>query len=187
LQSRTVTTAHNGAVTTVIQSFDPDTCVVTETSQTDSVTPTVQRTRYGYTVESVGADAATLSSYDGFARVVAQTVTNGTGTVSTSAVAYDTLGNAVTNTVTYGNLAAVSGPRYDDRGRAVSQTDALGNPWKRLMTASGKRLVLSGATYPVAYAYDTAGRMTALSTTRDEVTPDTTLWLYDGAGGSAYQ
>ena len=36
-----------------------------------------------------------------------------------------------------------------------------------------------GATYPVRYAYDTAGRRTSLSTTRDGVTWDTTTWTYD--------
>jgi len=120
LQSRTVTTAHNGAVTTVTKSFDPGTCVVTETSQTDSATPAVRRTLYGYTLESAGANAATLSSYDGFARVVSQTVTNWTGTVSTSAAVYDTLGNAVTNTVTYGSLMTVGGTAYDDLGQATN-------------------------------------------------------------------
>ncbi len=183
LRSRAVITARNGAVTTVATSFDPATSVVTETALADTTTPAVRRTLFGYELERSGADEATLSGYDSFARVVSQTVTNGIGTVSTLAVVYDTLGNAVTNTATYGNLAAVSAVAYDAQGRAVSQTDALGNAVDTAYDSLGQALSLSGATYPVTYAYDTAGRKVALSTTRDGVTPDTTHWLYDGATG----
>jgi len=183
LRSRAVMTARNGAVTTVATSFDPATSVVTETALADTTTPAVRRTLFGCELERSGADEATLSGYDGFARVVSQTVTNGIGTVSTLAVVYDTLGNAVTNTATYGNLAAVSAVAYDAQGRAVSQTDALGNAVDTAYDSLGQALSLSGATYPVTYAYDTAGRKVALSTTRDGVTPDTTHWLNDGATG----
>ena len=41
-----------------------------------------------------------------------------------------------------------------------------------------------GATYPVRYTYDTAGRRTSLSTTRDGETGDTTIWAYDSATGN---
>ncbi len=42
-----------------------------------------------------------------------------------------------------------------------------------------------GATYPVAYAYDDYGRMTAMNTFRNEAMQngDTTTWLYDDATG----
>ena len=42
-----------------------------------------------------------------------------------------------------------------------------------------------GATYPVAYAYDAFGRMTAMNTFRDEAMQngDTTTWLYDEPTG----
>ena len=48
--------------------------------------PFAHRTLYGHELESAGADSAALSTYDGFGRAVSQTVTNGTGTLSTSAI-----------------------------------------------------------------------------------------------------
>ena len=41
-----------------------------------------------------------------------------------------------------------------------------------------------GATYPVRYTYDSAGRRTSLSTTRDGACWDTTTWEYDAATGN---
>ena len=38
-----------------------------------------------------------------------------------------------------------------------------------------------GATYPMRHAYDTHGRRTSLSTTRDGAIWDTTTWAYDHA------
>ncbi|MBR2771562.1 MAG: hypothetical protein IKD78_06065, partial [Bacteroidales bacterium] len=40
----------------------------------------------------------------------------------------------------------------------------------------GNVIAECGATYPVRYTYDTAGRRTSLSTTRDGTTWDTTTW-----------
>ena len=51
--------------------------------------------------------------------------------------------------------------------------------------ALGSLVAASGATYPVAHGYDTAGRMMALSTTRDGNAWDTTQWIYDPATGRA--
>lgn len=91
--------------------------------------------------------------------------------------------NVVTNTTTYGDMTAVTAAGFDGQGRAVSRTDALSNTVFTAYDSLGQTLSLSGATYPVTYGYDTAGRMTALSTTRDGVELDTTLWLYDHATG----
>ena len=80
---------------------------------------------------------------------------------------YDRFGNVVTNAVTYGDLTVVSSTAYDSHGRAVSQTDALGNTVYTAYDSLGNAVSISGATYPVSYSYDTAGRMTTLATTRD--------------------
>jgi len=47
----------------------------------------------------------------------------------------------------------------------------------------GRVVSEDGATYPVRYTYDTEGRRTSLSTTRDGSTWDTTIWAYDPATG----
>ncbi len=183
LLSRTVTVSPDGTTTTVTHAFEPGTDIIAEIVQTGTAAPRVRRTLHGRELESVGPDAATLLAYDGFGRAVSRTVTNAAGTVSTTAVVYDTLGNAVTNETTYGSLTAVTATAYDSQGRAVSQTDALGNPVFTAYDRAENVTAQSGATYPVAYAYDTAGHMTELNTTRDGVTWDKTRFLYDGATG----
>jgi len=183
LLGRTVSIDANAHTTTVTRAFEPGTDVIVETSRTGDAAPSVRRTLYGHEVESAGPDSAALSTDDGFGRAVSQTVTNGAGTVSTSAVVYDNLGNTVTNTTIYGDLTAVTSTGYDSQGRAVSWADALGNTVFTVYDSLGQTLSLSGATYPVQYAYDTVGRQTELDTTRDGLTWDKTRFLFDGATG----
>jgi RHS repeat-associated protein len=184
LLSRTVTITPDSTTTTVTRAFEPGTDIIAEIVQTGSTAPRVRRTLHGRELESAGPDAATLLAYDGFGRAVSRTVTNAAGTVSTTAVVYDTLGSAVTNETTYGTLTAVTTTGYDSQGRAVSQTDALGNAVFTQYNRLGQVLGQSGATYPVAYEYDTAGRRTSMRTFRDENDDgDVTQWRYDAATG----
>ena len=64
-------------------------------------------------------------------------------------------------------------------GNRVATTDALGNATYRAYDPLGRVIAEWGATYPVRFAYDTVGRRTSLSTTRDGETWDTTTWTYD--------
>jgi YD repeat-containing protein len=80
-------------------------------------------------------------------------------------------GNAVTNETTYGTLTAVTATGYDSQGRAMSQTDALGNAVSTAYDRAGNVTAQWGATYPVAYEYDTRGRRIAMATTRDDTFP----------------
>ncbi len=63
------------------------------------------------------------------------------------------------------------------------KTDALGNAVFRSFDPFGNVVEEWGATYPVRYTYDSAGRRTSLSTTRDGACWDTTAWEYDAATG----
>jgi RHS repeat-associated protein len=95
---------------------------------------------------------------------------------------------------------------YDSIGRKVAQTflsaiDSLSNSTYTAYDSAGRTLATWGATYPVAYEYDTAGRMTAMYTYRgtneaefvsqirqsgtNALTQfsDRTQWLYDQATG----
>ncbi len=74
----------------------------------------------------------------------------------------------MTNETTYGTLTAVTATGYDSQGRAVSQTDVLGNAVSTAYDRAGNVTAQWGATYPVAYAYDTRGRRIAMATTRDD-------------------
>ncbi len=68
---------------------------------------------------------------------------------------------------------------YDMLGNRIATTDALSNTVSRTFDPFGRVLSEAGATYPVRFTYDTAGRRTSLSTTRDGETWDTTTWSYD--------
>ena len=70
-------------------------------------------------------------------------------------------------------------------GRQVAVTDALGQTTHTAYNAENQVVSTWGATYPVAYAYDDYGRMSAMNTFRDEAMEngDTTTWLYDDATG----
>jgi YD repeat-containing protein len=92
--------------------------------------------------------------------------------------------DAASNTTTY---------TYDELGRRIAVTDALSNTTHTAYDAEGRVLATWGATYPVAYDYDDAGRMTAMYTLRDSSLVisnyssfiihtssfDRTTWLYD--------
>ena len=69
---------------------------------------------------------------------------------------------------------------YDALGRQVAVTNALGEATYTAYDAENRVVSTWGATYPVAYAYDDYGRMTAMNTFRDEAMQngDTTTWLY---------
>ena len=72
---------------------------------------------------------------------------------------------------------------YDMFGNRIATTDALGNTVYKSYDPFGHVVAEWGATYPVRYTYDTAGRRTSLSTTRNGTTWDTTSWTYDFRSG----
>ena len=69
-------------------------------------------------------------------------------------------------------------------GNRIATADALGNTVNKSYDPLGNVTAEWGATYPVRYAYDTQGRRTSLSTTRDGTTWDATTWTYDHATGN---
>ena len=73
---------------------------------------------------------------------------------------------------------------YDMLGNRIATTDAHGNTVFRTYDPLGNLAAEWGATYPVRYTYDTQGRRTSLSTTRDGTTWDTTTWAYDPYTGN---
>ncbi len=158
-----------------------------------SASDAVVRTVAGRTVSAVTATGVGSSyGYDGFARQTS--FTDGRG--NTSVTHYDALGladyteDAASNRTAYG---------YDAQGRRTLVTDALTNATHTAYDPLGRVTAVWGAAYPAAYAYDTAGRKTAMATTRDAsfdfstvansslLTPnsslDVTRWNFDHATG----
>jgi YD repeat-containing protein len=139
-------------------------------------------------------------TYDGFARQV--TATDGRGNTSTTA--YNDLGQ-----VAYVEDAASNRTSfvYNSLGQRTSVSNALGQVSQTAYDPQGHVIAEWGTSYPVAYQFDTAGRMIALATTRNNeyasvnlntLVPigetlsslstqnsalDITRWCYDGTTG----
>ncbi|MEI7900704.1 MAG: RHS repeat-associated core domain-containing protein [bacterium] len=144
----------------------------------------------GQPVSSVSLTAVTAAyTYDGFGRQTA--ATDGRG--NTTRTAYNALGQVESVEDAASNRTSFT---YDGQGRRVTVTDALTNATHMAYDAEGRVLATWGAVCPVAYEYDTAGRLTAMATYRGtaEITGyasfqslvssfDKTRWLYDSATG----
>ena len=111
-------------------------------------------------------------TYDPSTGIETETITSSTG---------DRL---ATHTYTNGTDYTTETYAYDMLGNRIATTDALGNTIFKSYDPFGNVIVEDGATYPVRYTYDTAGRRTSLSTTRDGTTWDTTAWAYDPVTGN---
>ena len=178
------------ARTETTASFDPSTGIETETT-TSSIAPTVmRRSLHGVLLSEETGETTTYTSYDALGRVAATSRTGilpvpdgGTGTTGVSPVAtfdYAPCGDLIAkHTYTNGMDIITESYSYDMLGNRIATTDALGNTICRTYDLLGNVIDEYGATYPVRYTYDTAGRRTSLSSTRDGVTWDTTTWTYD--------
>jgi RHS repeat-associated protein len=157
----------------------------------------------GYAVSDISASSIpTAYTYDGFSRQTAVT----DGRSNTTFTAYSALGLPEYTEDAASNLTSYT---YDSFGRRTAVTNALGQATYTAYDPLGRVIATWGATYPVAYEYDTAGRMVAMATTRDSAQSsvnlltllpsgvalsdtshasypdqlDTTKWLYDQTTG----
>ena len=148
-----------------------------------------QTRRYDVVMEAVTPDELQQSAYDAFGRCVGRTRIPSTPQATQSGFpcetyAYDGVGNLVAkSTYTNGTDFVMETFGYDAYGRRVSSVDALGNETVMRYDAVGNVVEQSGATWPVRYGYDTAGRRISLSTTKDGRIWDVTRWTYDPATG----
>ena len=74
--------------------------------------------------------------------------------------------------------------QYEDGVRISYAYTESGKETHATWAPHGNLTVEWGATYPVRYTYDTAGRRTSLLTTRDGMTWDTTTWTHDPYTGN---
>ena len=72
---------------------------------------------------------------------------------------------------------------YDSFGRRVYTEDALGGAVTTRYDAAGNVVEKTGAVTPVRYEYDTSGRCTSLSTTRNGIIWDMTSFTYNPRTG----
>ena len=118
-------------------------------------------------------------------RVAGSCATGTTGIVPVASYTYASSGDLLaTHTYTNATDYTTETYAYDMLGNRIATTDAHGNTVFRTYDPLGHVVAEWGATYPVRYTYDTQGRRTSLSTTRDGTTWDTTTWTYDPATGN---
>ncbi|MEI6515844.1 MAG: RHS repeat-associated core domain-containing protein [bacterium] len=137
--------------------------------------------RTDFVFDSLGRQISALQGGPGASRTVGNfTVYNQLGQVESTM-------DATSNVTRY---------VYDSLGRRTQVIDALSNTTFTAYNDEGQVLATWGATYPVAYEFDNAGRMTAMYTYRgtnslssySEINNlksqmDRTRWLYDEATG----
>ena len=152
--------------------------VLTEVSESATAGTTVTRSRFGIAFETTSPAGTARSFFDPYGRVFYTERDGrsvdwiGRGDV----VEYDTFharGDGV--------YAEFYG--YDSSGNRIAATNALGAVTVCAYDAAGRPVESGGAAYPVRHGYDTAGRRTSLSTTRDGAAWDATGWTFDPATG----
>ncbi len=180
--TRSETTGVETETTTV---FEPETKIETTTATSSITQPTVRRSQYGLVLASETSESTLHNIYDGLGRVADVTrETDESGFQPVQSFIYAPCGNLL-STFTYTNVTDGISESYiyDSLGNRVMEIDALDNSIHRSYDPFGRVTEVGGATYPVRYTYDSAGRRTSLATTRDGVAWDTTTWIYDPATG----
>jgi RHS repeat-associated protein len=199
----------NETVQTVTR--NPATLVTTTTLTSPASTlPTTSLSLAGLTTSSTDQHGCTTTyTYDALGRQkVAQTFLSAAGSPSgerrvATYTHYNVLGQVDYTEDALGTRTIYT---YDSIGRKVAQTflsaiGSLSNSTYTAYDAANRPLAIWGATYPVAYEYDTAGRMIAMYTYRGtnetefinsirqsgiqaiRQSADCTRWLYDEATG----
>ncbi|MBQ6923935.1 MAG: RHS repeat protein [Kiritimatiellae bacterium] len=208
LRSETVSLA-DGATNAVTRSaFDSADEILTATTVSPTRGTNVVERRLGATVSMCGASGETRYYYDPYGRHyftersipgdskryrIARTEFNAAGDITCEDVFY--IANLNFSSTYHG---------YDCRGNRIATTNALGGVERRAYDALGRPVAVWGsAARPTLYGYDTQGRRTSLSTTRDPAADallstlqpfnpstwrtalpwDTTQWRYDPATG----
>jgi len=191
--SRNVSSSSISAeVTATETAFDPGTSIRTTTTTTDSRTPDIQTSKYGYTLTSSGLDGSESFTYDSLAREAGRTLRDASNNLlSTVSVSYDGFGNVTTNAVAYGQATTpdvMTVKSYNSFGMPVSVTTLTQGQAVSVVTngydSAGALISQGGDTYPVTFGFDTAGRRTQLTTRYGATDASaTTQWKFDPMTG----
>ena len=180
LRSERIEIDANGVAKTTVVRCDATNGTVTTTVALPLSAPCVRVAKCGLVLSERTGEGESASSYDAFGRCVRRTRNGRIGETQ----AYNALGDVIERRVYTNDVGFVTETfGYDACGRQTSAADALGNAVVTRYDAVGNVVERSGATWPVRFAYDTAGRRVSLSTTKDGRTWDETRWTYDPATG----
>ncbi|MDD2230794.1 MAG: hypothetical protein PHY48_15515, partial [Candidatus Cloacimonetes bacterium] len=135
-----------------------------------------QKSIAGYPVQEISVTSVTNAfTYDGFARQVTAT----DGRTNTTTTVYNDLGQ-----VAYIEDAATnrSSFAYNNLGQRTMVSNALGQVSHTAYNPQGQTIATWGTTYPVAYQFDTAGRLIAMATTRSNAYENVNLNTFVSLG-----
>ena len=176
----------SGRETVTETAFDTATGILTSVSQTESSTPVTARSIYGVTLGQTSIDGASVMSYDALGRSVAVATLDASGATNRiDSLEYDQSGKVVRCVTDFlDGRVVVQTAEYDMLNREVRRTDALGNETVTAYDPLGRIVSTGGDAYPILSGFDSAGRKTRGSTTRDGgATWDETRWEFDPASG----
>ena len=179
--SHVVSVAADGVVNDVREYCDP-VSGQRVTVASNSVSGVSTRTSFGgLPLATSGSDGGRELSYDAFGRNV---LVSRPGGAKVSSCDYDAVGDLIASH-TYTNADSFASRRFghDSFGRCVWAVDELGGAVTTRYDAVGNIVERSGDALPVRCTYDTAGRRTSLSTTRNGILSDMTSWSYDLSTG----
>ncbi|MGN0833896.1 MAG: RHS repeat domain-containing protein, partial [Kiritimatiellia bacterium] len=159
--------------------FDTTNSVLTEVSESATAGTTTTRSRFGIAYETTTPGGTTSSFFDPYGRVF-YTEKDGR---SVDWIGRNDYGDVEEYDVFHarGDNVYAEFYGYDSFGNRIVATNALGAMTTSAYDAANRLASSGGAVYPARYGYDTAGRRTGLSTTRDGTLWDTTTWTYDPA------
>ena len=193
LRSEMITVSAEGVTNATRTVFDESTGLTTRTATSSVGGTRTDVSRYGLTLSSSTDEETTTYEYDSFGRcigrarcpTVPQASQSGSSLVCAyEADVYNAVGDLIAQTTFTNNVEGVTETRaYDSFGRCVETVNALGEATMMVYDGAGNLIETTGATYPVKYEYDTAGRRTVMKTTQDGSTWDETRWTYDPQTG----
>ena len=185
LRSETETYLDGTLTLRAVSHFDTTNKVLAEVSESATSGTTTTKSKFGRVTETTDSAGTTSSFFDPYG-LVYYTERDGRRNDWTGRNA---LGDIVEHDVfhlphngDYDEFYA-----YDAFGNRVAKTNALNGVTTSTYDMDGRLLETGGAVYPARYTYDTQGRRTSLSTTRDGTVWDATSWAYDFATGLCTQ
>lgn len=186
IRSRIVQTSPDGVTSETVVAFDESTGVLTVTEVSDIKKECVTRKMHGLEIESETQDGHYVNEYDAFGHVTAvHKIRAGSNTrIPVCRMSYNALGDLtqMDRFVSMTNVVSES-YGYDMFGNKTAVTDAHGNVATAAYDPFGHVVSVGGTALPQRFEYDTRGLRTAMRTTRDGVSWDSTVWTLNPITG----